>query len=363
MPVPDSLERFETTAATDVARFEALLARCERVGRSGLGFDDLRALGRLYRLHAAALSRARHRGDDPEATRWLNALCVRAYTALYARGGRMRENRRGRALRLADALARTWRFQALAWGLLLAGGLLGALVAGSDPAALPALVPPGLGHSEAGLEALVDSPAERASFLAREETPAARNTLFGSWLFAHNVQVGLLAFATGILAGVPTILLQLYNGIVLGSFAWIFLRDPWPWPFLAWILPHGIPELTAITLCAAGGLVLGDAVAAPGRAGRRAALRAATDPALALVGLAVPLLALAALMESFVRESALDTTSRLGIAAAELVLLLAGLFALRRRARRRVRDAGWLAELAGPDGLSVPRPRAAPDSG
>ena len=141
---------------------------------------------------------------------------------------------------------------------------------------------------------------------------------------------------------------------MLGSFAWIFLRDPAPWAFLAWILPHGIPELTAITLCAAGGLVLGDAVASPGRRGRRAALRAATDPALLLVGLALPLLALAAVMESFVRESALGTATRLAIAGCELALLLAGLWQLQRLARRRAHHPGWLAELAGPDGLERP---------
>lgn len=319
------------------------------MGRSRLAFDELRSLGQLYRLHAAALSRARHQDDDPEATRHLNALCVRAYTALYAAAPRRRSHRAGRAAALADALARTWRFQALAWGLLLAGVLVGALLARGDPAAVPALVPPGLGHSEAGLEALVTSPEERERFLAREARPAARNAFFGSWLFAHNVQVGLLSFATGILAGVPTVLLQLYNGLVLGGFAWIFLRDPSPWPFLAWILPHGVPELTAVTLCAAGGLALGQAVAAPGRRGRRRALRAAVDPALLLFGLAIPLLAVAATLESFVRESALGTVTRLCVAGIELALLLAGLFQVRRMARRRDVDRSWLAELGAPD--------------
>jgi uncharacterized membrane protein SpoIIM required for sporulation len=346
----------------ELRRFEQLLIRCERFGRSRIGFDALQQLGRLYRLHAAALARARHRGDDPELTRALNAVCVRAYTALYASSRRGGGRPASRVASLADALARTWRFQILAWALLLAGGLVGVLVARDDPAALPALVPPGLGHSESSLEALVSAPEERARFLAREETPAARNTLFGSWLFAHNVQVGLVSFATGILAGIPTVLLQLYNGIVLGSFAWIFLRDPSPWPFLAWILPHAVPELTAITLCAAGGLVLGDAVATPGRQGRRRRLRAAADPALLLFGLAIPLLALAAAMESFVRESALSTATRLGVAALELALLLASLLQLRRMARRRDVDRSWLSELAAPGAAEAAAAQPPPEA-
>jgi uncharacterized membrane protein SpoIIM required for sporulation len=341
---PQSTSAPPADSSAALTRFEALLERCERIGRRRVGFDDLRSLGQLYRLHAAALAREQHRGDDPETTRHLNALCLRAYTALYGSASHRRHGA-GRGAALVQTLAGVWPYLIVAWSLLLAGCLAGALVARNDPGALLALVPPGLGHSEAGLEALVSSPEARAKFLAREETPAAQDTLFGSWLFAHNTRVGLLGFATGILAGVPTALLQLYNGVVLGSFAWIFLRDPDPLPFLAWILPHAVPELTAITLCATGGLVLGNAVAAPGRRGRRAALRAALDPALLLLGLSLPLLALAAVMESFVRQSTLDTTTRLGVAALELLLLLGGTWLLRRLARQRTAGGSWLAEF------------------
>lgn len=328
----------------DLVRFEELLDRCERVGRARLALDELRTLARLYRLNAAALARERQRGDDPEATRYLNALCVRAYTALHVRVPGDAPPPRTAAL--LDALARTFRHQVAAWALLLAGGVLGALVATGDPSAVPALLPASLGYSQSGSDALVTSPEERARFLAREETPSAQKALFGTWLFAHNSRVALTAFATGILAGVPTVLLQLYNGLVLGVFSWVFLRDPDPLPFLAWILPHGIPELTAITLCAAGGLALGEAVAAPGRLGRRRALRAAQGPALLLFALALPLLLLAAGVESFVRESALSTATRLGVALGEAVGLAGGLVALRRLARRRAPDADWLRDLA-----------------
>jgi len=339
----------------DLRRFEELLDRCERTGRQRLAFDDLRDLGRLYRLHAAELARIRDRDDDPEAVRHLNALCVRAHTALHARPPRPRAPGSGRAA-LADALARTWRYQAAAWALLLTGALVGGLLVRADPSRLPALVPSGLGYTEASAEELATSPAARARFLERSETPAGQNALFGSVLFAHNLRVGLLSFATGILAGIPTVLLQLYNGVVVGGFAAAFLQDGTRLAFLAWILPHGVPEFSAITLCAAAGLLLGDAVAAPGRRGRRRALREAMEPALVLVGLAVPLLFLAAGMESFVRESELGTALRLAVASAETLLLLAGLAGIRALARRRGLDRSWLAELAGGRGADAARP-------
>lgn len=334
------------------ARLEQLLVRAERLRVAGLGFDELRELGRLYRLGSARLSRLRERGDDPEAERHLNALCVRAYGVLYASA----EPRSERALgaRLASALARTWHAQALAWALLLFGALIGLSLASSSSEALYALVPESLGYSDGGLEALASSAEARAEFLRRERTPAPANAVFGSFLFANNTRVGLTAFATGLLAGVPTALLQVYNGLTLGALASIFLRDAARLDFAAWILPHGVPELTAITLCAAAGLLLGSAVAAPGRDGRAAALRREADSALLLFGASIPLFLVAAGVESFVRESALGTAPRLAIAAVFAALELALLATSRRLALRHPASAAWLAELTAPRRSAAP---------
>ena len=350
----------EPGPAGDTERFAALLDRCERVRVGSLAFDELSELGRLYRAHTARLARLRERGDDPEAIRHLNALCVRAYTYLYVPPPAERSLGRLVLERLPEAVGQTWRVQALAWWLLGAGMVVGGALGWRDPAAVHALVPASMGYSRDRLDRLLTSPAARAEFLVRGRTPAAHNALFGSSLFVHNTRVGLLSFATGMLAGVPTVLLHLYNGILLGAFASIFFRDPWPLAFLAWILPHGIPELTAITLCSAAGLLLGGAVAAPGRGGRRAALRQAVNPALILFAGSLPLFLLAALMESFVRESALGTASRLGVAAALASALGSALLAVRRLARRTVVDTGWLRELTRPAHGAAPGSGSAP---
>jgi uncharacterized membrane protein SpoIIM required for sporulation len=329
-------------------RLSELLDRSEQIQAGRLSFDELRELGRLYRVNAAWLARVRDRDEDPEAIRHLNAVCVRAFALLYASRAAPRVRGQSVASRMFDAIAHTWRPQVAAWLLLLVGALLGGALGTRDPAALAALVPTTLGYSQADLEALCRSHEARVRFLSRAETPAAQNAFFGAALFAHNTQVGLLAFATGILAGVPPVLLQLYDGMMLGAIGSIFLRDPWPFEFLAWILPHGIPELTAVTLCVAAGLALGKAVAAPARLGRREALRAAVDPALLLFGTSVPLFFGAGLVESFVRESKLSTVTRLSIASGFALLLLAGLAFSRRLAHERRVDVAWLAELTGP---------------
>jgi len=329
-------------------RFEELLDRCERLRAGGLPFDELGEVGRLYRAHSARLARLREHDDDPEAIRHLNALCVRAYSFLYVPPASERSLRTLFFERLPDALGRTWRVQVLAWALLLTGIVLGSAVAWRDPQSLHALMPGGFGYTPDQIDRLIASPAARADFLGRSAVPVTMNAFFGSALFAHNTRVGLLSFATGMLGGVPTVLLHLYNGIMLGAFAAIFFRDPLPLAFLAWILPHGIPELTAITLCAAAGLCLGGAVAAPGRQGRRRALREAVNPALLLFAGSIPLFALAAVAESFVRESTLGTAPRLAIGAAFAAGLVAALLAVRRFSRRVPVDAAWLGELMAP---------------
>jgi uncharacterized membrane protein SpoIIM required for sporulation len=328
----------------ELERFEGLVARAEKLRARGLPFDELRELAHLYRSHSARLSRLRDQNADPDAIRHLNGLCVRAYAFLYSGGASRRERQVFR--RELPRLARTtWRAVALAWLLLAIGASLGGALTRQDPSALYALLPGGFGYTPERIDRLWASESARDAFFERSETPAGRNLVFGSMLFTHNTRVGLLSFATGMLAGVPSALLQLYNGMMLGAFAGLFVHEAWPLTFIAWLAPHAVPELTAITLCCAGGLVLGGAIAAPGRRRRLVALREDSVPALLLVALSVPLFLLAALTESFVRESVIATAPRLIIAGAYVVALGFAHLWLRDLARRERVDAGWLAAL------------------
>jgi uncharacterized membrane protein SpoIIM required for sporulation len=322
------------------ARFASLLDRVEGVGR--LDVDEVHELARLYRLHLARLARERERAVDPDRLRLLNALCVRAHTVLHVPPAGAR---RGLVRAVRAAVAGSWPTVAAAAGLLAIGFLVGAGLGLRDADAVHALVPASLGYDPGTLDALISSAAARQAFFAHTAVPAAHNATFGAGLFANNTRVGLLAFATGMLAGVPTVVLTVYNGLLLGAFASIFLRDLVPIGFLAWILPHGIPELTAIVLCGAGGLALGGAVAVPGRAGRRAAIRAAATQAFALAALALPLLALAALTESFVRESSLSTVTRFAVAALQLGFVTILLRWTRAPAATEPSGLGWLRAL------------------
>ncbi len=318
-------------ASDDGSRLEQLLERAH--GRAGLSFEELRELARLYRLHAARLARLRQRGADPEAVRYLNALCVQAYSLVHAEPARPRRARGVWWSELPGALSRTWRLQWIAAIFLVCGGWLGGRAASLDPETLPALVPASMYEGDALLR-LAESDQERERFLARAERPFAANSFFGASLFANNTRVGILAFASGPLLAVPTLLLLLYNGLILGAFCSMFVGTAQQTMFLAWIIPHGIPELLAIVLCASGGLTMGLSVVAPARAGRAASLRSAARDAVALVLAALPLFVLAALIESFVRQSRWSTAARFLVAALVTLALCAYVWIVARLARR-----------------------------
>jgi uncharacterized membrane protein SpoIIM required for sporulation len=329
------------------ARLEALLERAESARRR-MSFSDLRELARLYRLVSAHLAIERSRGGDPEAIAYLNALCVRAYTHLQVTPPRQRRIWDFFLRDFPATLAATAWLQVFTAMLLISGALTGATLVSQNPATLYAFVPSNF-YGQQQLEQLANSRDARAEFLARKPAPFGWKSLFSASLFVHNTEVGLLAFAAGILAGVPTLLLVFYNGTTLGAFAWMFSRDSlWPL-FWAWVLPHAVPELLAITLCSAAGLLIATALIAPGREGVAASLRAKAKPALQLVFAACPLFVIAAAIESFLRQSMLPTSARFAAAAAAVAAIASYIWYVRRLARRGPGfDLSWLVIPAPP---------------
>jgi uncharacterized membrane protein SpoIIM required for sporulation len=339
-----------TRDQTATQRFGELLDRAESLGWR-LSFEELRELARLYRISSARLAILRSRDRDPEAIHHLNALCVRAYTHLQVSAPRPQRVRSFFLARFPATLAATARLQALVALLMLGGAMVGWTLVSVNPAALGACVPASM-YPPIMLERLAGSASERARFLAHSQLDFGSKSIFSASLVLHNTKVGLLAFTTGILAGIPTVLLVFYNGLTLGAFVWIFSRDRgWPM-FWAWLLPHAIPELLAVTLCAAGGLAVAKAVVAPGRDGVAAALRHAAVPALYLVLGAFPLFIVAAAMESFVRESALSAGARFVAAAAALTGIAVYVWYVHRLALRPAPiDLDWLLREDRPGGL------------
>ena len=89
---------------------------------------------------------------------------------------------------------------------------------------------------------------------------------FATFLFTHNSQIAIFSFALGFAFAVPTVLLILYNGLMLGAFYAVFAAKDLSFNLLGWLMIHGTTEIFAICIAGAAGIQIGAAIAFPGRA-------------------------------------------------------------------------------------------------
>lgn len=274
---------------------EALLKRVEQQGLPALTLDETRELARLYRRASGDLLFARARGAPAEVTTYLNDLVGRAYAVTSPNARlRLRDVWRFYAQTFPATVRRELWMIVAAAALMLGGAAFGWLGMALDPDAAPYLVPE---------QHLTLDPDRRvAEEAAGDVASVGTQAEFSTFLFTHNIQVSFLAFALGLTAGLGTGVVLFLNGVMLGSLAQVYAaRGHAAW-FWAWILPHGIPELTAIFLAGAAGLILGRALLAPRGLPRRVALRKESKIALHLVVGTLPILVVAGLIEGTISQ-------------------------------------------------------------
>jgi uncharacterized membrane protein SpoIIM required for sporulation len=248
------------------AALERILDEAQAQGLRKLALDDARHLSRLYRGASSDLLWIRAHGGSAEVSDYLNDLVGRAYAVTYP-GKRPRARDAWRFLThgFPGLMRQEWRAFAAAWLLFLGGASFGYLGMVFDPHAAHYLVP---------AEHLKLDPVERAKkeaegAVADVETQAA----FSAFLFTHNIQVAFFCFALGITAGIGTAMLLFWNGIFLGALAQVYAAKGMADWFWAWILPHGIPEISAIAISGAAGFAIARGLLAPKGLPRPLALR------------------------------------------------------------------------------------------
>jgi uncharacterized membrane protein SpoIIM required for sporulation len=142
----------------------------------------------------------------------------------------------------------------------------------------------------------------------------------------HNTQVTLNAMALGLSAGVGTLVLMFYNGVILGAVALDYVSAGQSVFLAGWLLPHGSVEIPAMLIGGQAGFVLAGALI--GRRERkplRARLRAAAPDVATLCGGAALLLVWAGLIESFLsqhHEPAVPYMAKIAFGAAQLVAVI-----------------------------------------
>lgn len=343
------IDRFIATHQPAWDRLGALTRRASRqVGR--LSPDELDELVVLYQRVSTHLSIARTSFRDPALTARLTGLVAQAGALIY--GTRPRTLRAAGRF-LADTFpAALWHaraFVGVAALLFLVPATVVAVWLAGSPAALEAAGP------EAVREAYVEE-----DFEAYYSSSASAQ--FASEVTTNNIQVGILAFAGGILACVLTAVVLVMNGANLGVAAGLFAAVGEQPRFWGLILPHGLLELTAVFVAGAAGLRLGWTLIDPGDRPRGQALVEEGRRSVVIVVGLVGVFAVAGVIEGFVTGSALPTWARVGIGVAAEAAFLAYVVVRGRSAAARGLT-GALGEADEPVWASAPPEGPVPSAG
>ncbi len=303
--------RFRQTREAEWKRLSDLVAKVETWGRTRLTLEESLELSALYRQSIHALSLAREISLDQALLSYLENLCARAYFAVYA----PRTSLAGIIGRFfgrsaPQAIRRSWKFLALSFAILVFGSWIAFQLTSTDPSWYYAFVP---GDLSGGRGPNASREFLRSAIYDEDGHQLGRLAAFSTRLFTHNTQVAIFSFTLGVMAGLPTAFLTFYNGTILGAFFAVHHAKGLSMDLFGWLSIHGVTELAALVIAAAGGLRLGAAVLFPGIYTRTESLRRAGRDATKLALVAALMLVAAGLLEGFGRQLVTDFTSRIAI--------------------------------------------------
>jgi uncharacterized membrane protein SpoIIM required for sporulation len=305
-------DRFELQNSPLWEELARLLDDLERArSKRRLSDDQTVRLPWLYRQVCNHYAHARGRHYSPDLEQQLHVLVLRGHRALYRQGGGGWQSLIQFVTRgFPCALRRNARYFWLATALFLLPALLTGLFCYMDPDLIYSVLDE---KQVSDIETMYD-PLSRKPGRSEGRGSDTDFQMFGYYI-ANNIGIGFRTFAGGILVGVGTLLLLLFNGLVLGSVSGHLTRIGYQDTFWSFVSGHGAFELTAIVICGAAGLLLAHAIIAPGQRTRLEVLKQNAREALKLVMGAALMLLVAAFIEAFWSSSGVASEVKYLVAA------------------------------------------------
>lgn len=319
--------RFRVEREADWRELERLLRKIDRFGTRRLTDDELLALPTLYRSALSSLSVARATSLDQSVIVYLESLSERAYYSLYGTKPPIWK----RALYFLktgwpEAVRAVWPELLISFSILLLACLLSLSFVLNDPEWFYSFADASL----AGERTPAATREQLLDVIYTDPEDASGLGIFATALFSHNSGIAILAFALGFAFGIPTIILLIQNGLMLGAFIALHIQKGLGYEIGGWLTVHGTTEIFAIVLAGAGGLHIGRSVAFPRQLSRLQSAAKAGDVGGRVLGGVVIMLFVAGLLEAYPRQLISSDEVRYIIGLTMLALWLAYFFVPRR---------------------------------
>src|SRR6185437_7134858 len=263
-------------------RLTGLLTAADAHGLASLQHGELKEMAFLYRQIASDLSALRQDGSAPALATYLNQLLARAHNFVYSgrKGGPMV------VLRFLwydypHVIRKMQPFLIASLVLFLAGGMLGSLLTLARPEFMRHLLGPDMVATIEHHKMWTDS----VTSMAPQESSA------------------IMTYASGIVAGLGTLYLIGWNGVLLGVVGAACAQAHMSASLWSFVAPHGSLELPAIILSGAAGMQLGQGLLFPGSYSRRHSVADAGRDAVRLMAGVIPMLIVAGTLEGFFSPS------------------------------------------------------------
>jgi uncharacterized membrane protein SpoIIM required for sporulation/uncharacterized RDD family membrane protein YckC len=318
--------------ARGAARWQDFSARLHRVQQAGLSSMSEREVTEFvsrYREVATDLARLRTAsgGREHDAIYQLSRLVAAGHNLLYRqRATPGRATWRYLTSAVPSEIRASWMQISLAALLLFGPAIATYLAIVRSPSLAYELMPANMierAESARAREAL-----GQGYLPEDEEIPLP---LLASEVATNNIGVTFAAFASGMTAGVLTVLILVSNGVMFGGAVGLFESMDVAHIIWAFVAPHGVIELFAICVAAGGAFHLAAAILLPGARTRREAMVVRGRRAIRLIAAATMLLVVAGSIEGFISPRVWPLEWKLAVSAVTALLLLLFLSLGRRR--------------------------------
>ncbi len=282
-------EQFYRSRLADWQQLTALLDKSQQMNQ--LSPAEVQQMGLLYRSVTSDLALAQREFPRHQVTTFLNQLVARGHATIY-QGEPLAMSRLKHyfLVGLPTTFRESLPFMITAALLLIVPAVIAGFLTNWQPDASTWLLPADV----QSLRPLIED-QELWTNIPVEERPYT-----SAFIMSNNIRVSFMAFGGGITAGLFSLYILIFNGLLLGGITGLTAHYDVGFELWTFVIGHGVIELSAIFIAGGSGLMLGWAIIQPGLLKRGDALMLAGRKAVKLIIGCVPILIVAGLIEGFI---------------------------------------------------------------